>query len=179
MVNQIDVSSLSPVDKERLINEALQANENSKQILAMLGYTSAPKKADPQAKAPDGGPVSNAHMYMKTTMLPTMEVYRLDEEGEPMKDVGPIVINRSSFDEDLHEKIVVEPRRRRRTKTAAPKQLPDDVRLGSQSREQMLTMTMPLLRALPEAGLLAEVPNIKADLVEAILAVRETYSAVA
>ena len=109
-------------------------------------------------KAPDGGPTSKAHLFIKTRINPLRRVRRLE-------DGAVCLIASRSFDPGLHE-AVEEKTPRKPTRIES--------NFGDQPKEDLLTMTVARLRELPEVEHIEDVPKTKKELVDAILEVRET-----
>lgn len=146
-----------------LRNQVLELTQKMDQLgISLVDPTPKP------TKAPDGGPVSSAHKYLRTQLVQTMEVTLKHQNG------ARAIIRRVDFDDELHEKVI--PNKRVRTRRGDVVSAPDldvpTMKLGKETRDELLTMTVPLLRALPESSLLEEVPDRKEELVEAILTLR-------
>lgn len=181
MMNQPTAAqALTDVDKVNLSNEIRsQMAELSRKLEALGLGTGTP--ANRRQPAADGGPRSNAHLTLKTHMLATMEVRLKNLPGKPVA-----LITRSRYDPDLHEKVDV---RRKRSQLDDTDQGEGDVhvdadegddapeipaiKVGKEKRDQLLTMTIPMLRAMPEVAVMAEVPDKKEQLVDAILKMRD------
>jgi len=123
---------------------------------------SAPPKL---LSAPDGGPVSDAHRWIKVSKTATVAVFR-------KSDGNRVVIEAEDFDPELHER------------GDAPREVLEDDEeekvqnsFGNQTRAQLQKFSQKALRELPEYEALDEDARAaisdKDALVDAILAVRE------
>lgn len=164
-------TTMSKEQQDAMAKQAFKMMEDAKRTLEHLGLSVTPPPLDPRAKAPDGGPISGAHAVLPVTLTPTTEVYLLDQSGQPMLDVGIVEINSSDFDETKHR--LVEKRRHRSADVVEQEQVvTPQVKLGTSSLNDLLSMTMDLLRSQPEVALLTEIPKDKTSLAHAILAAR-------
>lgn len=149
------------------------------EISAKLGQLGIKNDTPRPRKSPDGGAVSDAHQFMHATLVKTMRVRLRNVKGS-----DEAIIAAAHFDPAKHEKLDTE---------RAPRKIPVDdtpekggraargnVSVSKHTRDEMLTMTVPHLRGLPEVttGMNPdEIPDKKGPLVDAILAVREGVSA--
>lgn len=146
-------------EKEALGQQILAEMRSLRQKAEELGIP----LTDPKEKtlAPDGGPTSKAHRFLKTRIRNLMAV----EFVEPhLQGAGTVYIAEEDFNENKHRK-VKESRKPTRLVDPSPE-------FGDQSREELLTMTVAALKQLPEVEFLDEVPDKKSELVAAILDAR-------
>lgn len=116
---------------------------------------------DQAQRSPDGGPLSQAHLFLKPQALPTMRV-----KFKEAPKLGVVEINRSDFNPKLHTEAAGAEKKTERVR------LPTDL-YGSQTRDELLLMTIEELKKLKEWE---DVDNQKLtkkeDIVDAILEVR-------
>lgn len=146
-------------DKAALGRQILAEMRSLRQRAEELGIP----LTDPKEKtlAPDGGPTSKAHRFLKTRIRPLLAV----EFVEPhLQGVGTVHIAEEDFNENKHRKV-----KEARKPTRLAEESPE---FGDQSREELLTMTVAALKQLPEVEFLDEVPDKKSELVAAILDAR-------
>lgn len=152
---------------------AQQAELNEK--LGRLGIKQGEKR---DTKAPDGGAMSDAHKFLNVKHAKTIRVRYKNVKGS-----DEAIIRADLFDPKLHEPL--EPVRTPRAIPTAsagrqPRTLGHEVQVSAHTRDELLTMTIPNLRTLPEVqtGMEANaIPEKKGALVDAILKVREEATA--
>lgn len=154
-----DQTSSHTDDKAALGRQILAEMRALRQRAEQLGIP----LSDPQEKAmaPDGGPTSKAHRYLKTKIRPLISVNFVEAH---LQGAGVVWIAEEDFNEAKHKKVKVT---RKPTRLVDPS--PD---FGEQPRDELLTMTVAALKELPEVEFLEEVPDKKSDLVAAILDAR-------
>lgn len=108
--------------------------------------------------APDGAPYSNIVMTQQRSE--TIEVTHVDNPKFRMK------IAVRDFDPAIHRKVAPATGKAPRERVR--------IQFGKQTEEELLTSTMATLRAMPEYSLIEEPSSAKSELVQQILAVRET-----
>lgn len=114
--------------------------------------------------APDGGPLSNAHLYLTTVRNKLMRVRN--------KKTGKIVlINAKRFKKEYYEEVngEVEITQKTQESPTPPKIEP----FGTQPQEELLTYTRDELRNMPEYTFIEKKPIDKNGIVDEILKVRE------
>lgn len=164
------------LERRKLAQELERLNKRAEQLgLAPSGQK--PKRE----RAPDGGPTSQGHRFLKTQLRQLIRVRMINLPGTPER-----LIRADAFDPDEHEKLVV-PRTRVQlddedsspeAKAAADftaKVEKARAAFGKETREELVTFSIGALRDMAEVTLLAKVPEKKADLVDAILKVREDH----
>lgn len=160
------LEGLDEADKEQL---AFELADKIRQILNATPK-SEPKQVIPLA--PDGGPSSNAHLTLKTSMYPTRRVFLKTLPNKPTA-----VIRSRDFNKDLHEPApdLLVRKRAKTSEEALPMTAKGVPKMSEYTREELLPMTIPVLKALPEVAYMTEIPDVKNLLVEAILSVREQF----
>lgn len=161
---------MEQVERDAMIQHLLERQKETNDLLAQLGFTAEEVKGDKDKRAPDGGPTSDAHRFLKPVKCPTINV-RLKATGDPA------VIREQNFNPDIHEKVAQE-RRARDVKDPAPNQAAK-VQVTQVTEEELLTYSIPVLVAQPElAGVdPATLPSEKTDLVALIIARRAAQAA--
>lgn len=115
--------------------------------------------AEPKQLAPDGGPLSD--FRPSTVKYPTMRV--------KLKDGGnTVVIRKSDFNEAIHTRISP-----KRVSLKDDDEKKEEVKHGTESRDELLTLTIEELQAKPEWEEADQSAKTKEEIVDAILAVRE------
>jgi hypothetical protein len=150
--------------------------------------------------APDGGPKSEAHRYLRVRPVVTVEVYR-EGRDRPVrvnaKDVTPEMILWD--DRPVEETPAEEPKsdgkisRRRRRKPVVeetpaeetpaeepadeePVELPDPELFGKETEFELNRLTVEKLSEMPEAAYVEKMPKAKKDIILAIVAVRAEHT---
>jgi len=150
----------------------MQAEINSR--LAAMGVNREQPRA---VKAPDGAATSSAHTFLKPVMLSTRTVrFR----SGPSKGEEAI-ISATDFDPDLHETVGEVRVRRQLSKDDEDEAPTKKLEVSTHTHEELLTMTVPVLKQLPEIASLPPdtVPDKKAELVKIILKIRAQAAKVA
>lgn len=160
---------LTEEQKNALAVELRQQLLDLTRKMDQLGISATDRSPKP-VRAPDGGPVSNAHKYLRTQLVQTVEVKLKHHNG------ARAVIRKVDFDPELHEKVVHKQRVRTRLEDKPVAIDGPAIKVGHETRDELLTMTIPMLRALPEAALLKDAPDRKEELVDAVLTLRESLS---
>lgn len=140
------------------LKDVAAAAQSKLRELGALGGDRKPRKS------PDDGPPSEAHMWLTPVMNDTVTVMLKGADGQ----MTEAVIRADRFDKRIHE-VVKDPYEEERPAPSSP----SGVRLSSESRDDLLKMTVSALRALPECKQMEEIPSLKADIVEGILEVRQ------
>jgi hypothetical protein len=150
------------------------------------------KKEDPRAKAPDGGPRSEAHRFMRAQLTQTVEVNIVTLPGSPeaiiprawleanpkkyvpiVRDVAaPRTRSRLDVDELDVDGALTNPLAPSVVQTAKALAPIPALALGTQSRVELLLMSNDALREMPEVRLLRNAPDSKEALVDAIMSLR-------
>jgi hypothetical protein len=158
---------LTQAERDSMIKDLLAAKADMDSKLAALGV-SAPEPKD--RKSPDGGPSSQAHRFITPVLRRTMPVRRLSDGAE-------CLINVEAFDPDHYEDLAPRPPGGVAAPPRQPRAVvdPNHVPFGTEPAEELLKLTVEVLRAKPEVKLMeGDVPTKKHDLVDAILEVRES-----
>ncbi len=121
--------------------------------------------------APDGGPMSDAHKYLKPEMTRTVLIRRKLEDGSEVE-----LLQRADLVDPTRDTVVD------KTTTARPRVPVTPVKpkpsgVSTHTREEMLTMTLKALSALPEVNGNPDIPAGKTELVDKILEIRTERSA--
>lgn len=157
----------APLTEEQKTELANDIRTQMRELDRKLEALGIPPELPPKGrnlKEPDGGPVST--FRPNATLVPTVEVTMKNLPGNPRA-----IINQSDFQADEHEK--VEKPKRPRGELETPSKPLVKPQLGTQTRDQLLVLTVPALKELPEVKYIkGVVPENKQELVEAILAVR-------
>ena len=153
---------MNEAERQEMARAAFKTIQQAQRVLEGLGIPLEDKKPEP-IKAPDGGPTSKAHTFIKPKVLPTRRI--------KFKDSGEVaVINSRDFDPDYHEPCD----KRERTRLDEDVNPEPRPKFGTEDRDVLLTMTVPSLQAMPEVKYIeGEVPDKKGPLVEAIIQVRD------
>lgn len=151
---------MDAVQRDEAIRILLKQQGEINAKLGQLGITDQPKKA---LKSPDGGPVSDAHTFLKPHLTPTVHVI-IKESGEEAH------IRPDDFDSALHDKIKAE-RRARKVQDPGVAEGEETTASSGLTRDNLLTLTVPVLRTQPElSGIPVEgLPDKKVELVDLIL----------
>jgi hypothetical protein len=153
-------------DRDQLIRELLAKQADIQATLSSLGIAPTPKE-DRSKPALDGGPRSDAHRYLKTTIFPLISVFRPDADG----NMVPVKIRKEQFDPTTMKMANEEEQPKRQRRTVEKKDIIDVTDL---TREELLVLPVSQLRAQPEVKHIdGELPDKKVDLVDEIMAVRE------
>lgn len=161
--------TLTNDEKQVLQKELIAEITKLKEKASALGLGDITGSNRPVQKyAPDGGPVSSAHVFMKAQRTSTMTVLRTMPSGEQVE----CLINRKDFCDDTDvdpnaseearaEKPARKARTRRKKKQAA---LP--------TPDELWNMDLAELLQLPEVDGIKDLPESKDELVDRILAGR-------
>ena len=160
------MTTMTEDDKKELGQALLSQMQDIQTKLDALGIVKE-KENEHVKVAPDGGPLSRAHKFLKAQLEQTINV--------KFKLTGTrAIINKRDFNPDVHERV----KKRKKTQvmsqpTSSSKEDIPSVKLGDQTKDQLLTMTVPALNQLPEVSLMDDPPKDKAVLVDAILKLRK------
>jgi len=153
-------------DRDQIIRELMAQQADIQAKLSSLGIVPAPSE-DRSKPALDGGPRSDAHRYLKTTVFPLISVFRPDANG----NMVPVKIRKEKFDPATMKMANEEEQPKRQRRTVEKKATPEVTDL---TREELLVLPVSQLRAQPEVKHIdGELPDKKVDLVDEIMAVRE------
>lgn len=144
------------------------------EIMAKLNQLGIKPVDTAEKKSPDGGAVSNAHQFIAPKYCKTVRVRFKDGSADEA------IIRQERFDDALHE-MLDQGRAPRAIKapSGATKSKGHDVVCSNHTREEMMVMTIPTLRLLPEVrtGMDADaIPDKKSDLVDAIMRIRGKHA---
>lgn len=175
------MTNLTQAERDALAQELLaqQASINAK--LNALGLATKPKEPE---KSPDGGPPSNIHQNpnFKTTLRKLIPVEIQTADGS----WTDALISAGSFDSKIHRHPAGsksdEEKKSGRTRRdledgKTTKVKLDPGKFGNQPRSELAALSMDVLAAMPEVGVMEEVPTDKGKMVDAILAVRGEFGA--
>jgi len=156
---------MNPAEQAALIEDLRKQQLDLNKKLEALG---ASPKVERELRSPDGGPPSEAHNMMRVQPRATMRVKRTGANGEEVTTT----IAREHFNPEIHESLE-DPEEKPKRKPRRPK-----VVLSEQTKDELLVMTVPALQELPEVEHIEpdELSDKKAELVEQIIAVRETFA---
>lgn len=160
--------------RDQAIANLLRQHAELSNQLAQLGVKPAEAR---EMKAPDGAAISNAHQFMSPKFVKTMRV-----RFKNVANCDEAIIRHDQFDPEKHE-VIEQPRAPRAIKPVGEgkgSKRAKGFAVSEHTRDELLTMTIPALRLLPEvrSGMDADaIPDKKADLVDAILRVREEAGA--
>lgn len=163
---------LTGKERDDLIRGLKADQDRINKTLEALGLN---EKAPQPKRAADGGPSSEAHIHLTPKLIPTMLVIGKDSRGKDRE----ITIAQHAFDPTRHRRID-EPEA---PKSRKPREIEDEdgdeeseAQVSDHDHDELLTMTVPVLRALPEVTWFesqgGEIPKKKAQLVDLIMDVR-------
>lgn len=168
--------SMTEEDKTELaksLGEQLRAIQSQ---MDALGLTPPPVKTDVRKAAPDGGPQSDAHVWLPKVLTKTVLVVKLDDAKKPIAG-SERRMNAEDFDPDVY-RMVEDANKRARTGSNTPTRPPEKPRpqISDVHEDEIRIMTLEALKKLPEFASIPEPLKNSSDktlVVDAIIAVRD------